>query len=123
MLGWRPEINYKGIVYKDVKYDTAVHAESARLISLHVGPPSAVLKGFLSATGPKGKDGFHHESKSDVLTRMTLQSDVGALAGHSHAIYIGRAPNTGTTCSASRPHEVSARAARRLCWSRNFICK
>ncbi|WP_449405973.1 TolB family protein [Massilia phosphatilytica] len=54
---------------------------------------------------------------------MTLQSDVGALAGHSHAIYIGRAPNTGTTCSASRPHEVSARAARRLCWSRNFICR
>lgn len=89
MLGWRTENNYNGVVHKDVKYDTAVHAESAWLIPFHLGAAPVVFKGFLSATGPKGKDGFHHPAEAEVLTRMALMVDIGALAGRPRVIFAG----------------------------------
>jgi hypothetical protein len=48
-----------------------------------------VFKGFTSVTGPKGKDGFHVETKTEVLTRVSMLFDVGALAGHPRSVYIG----------------------------------
>ena len=54
-----------------------------------LGPAPVVFKGFLSLTGPKGQDGFHTETKTEVLTRMSLLVDVGALAGHPRSFYFG----------------------------------
>jgi len=89
MIGWRTENNYNGIVHKDVDYDTAAHAESSWMIPFHLGPAPVVFKGFISVTGPKGLDGFHTETKTEVLTRMSWLFDVGALAGHPRTFYLG----------------------------------
>ncbi len=89
MIGWRTEDNFNGIVHKDVRYDTAAHAETAWMIPFGLGPAPVVFKGFLSLTGPKGQDGFHTETKTEVLTRMSLLVDVGALAGHPRSFYFG----------------------------------
>jgi hypothetical protein len=89
MVGWRTENNYNGIVHADVKYDTAAHAETAWMIPFGLGPAPVVFKGFLSLTGPKGKDGFHRETTTETLTRMSLLVDVGALAGHPRTFYFG----------------------------------
>jgi hypothetical protein len=89
MVGWRTETNYNGIVHADVKYDTAVHAESSWLVPFSLGPTSLTFKGFVTATGPKGKDGFHAETGTEVLARTALLVDVGALAGHPRTVYAG----------------------------------
>jgi hypothetical protein len=89
MIGWRTESNYNGIVHRDVDYDTAAHAESSWLIPFNLGPASTVFKGFITATGPKGKDGFHVETRTEVLARMSLLFDIGALAGHPRTFYAG----------------------------------
>jgi hypothetical protein len=89
MVGWRTESNYNGIVHADVDYKTAAHAESSWLIPFNVGPTSLTFKGFVTATGPKGKDGFHAETETEVLARMSWLFDVGALAGHPRTFYAG----------------------------------
>ena len=85
----RTETNHNGIVHADVKYDTAWHVESAWLVPFNVGPAPMVFKGFVAATGPKGKDGFHVETKTEVLARMALLFDVGSFAGYPRTAYIG----------------------------------
>ncbi len=87
--GWRTETNYNGIVHQDVRYSTAWHVESSWLIPFHLGPVPTVFKGFASVTGPKGLDGFHVPTETETLTRMSVLFDVGALAGHPRALYIG----------------------------------
>jgi hypothetical protein len=89
MVGWRSENNYNGITHTDVHYDTAPHAETSWLIPFGLGPVPMVFKGFLSATAPKGLDGFHVHTRPETLTRMSLLFDVGALAGHPRAFYLG----------------------------------
>jgi hypothetical protein len=89
MIGWRTEKNYNGIVHKDVDYDTAAHGETSWLVPFHLGPAPVTFKGFVSVTGPKGLDGFHTETKTEVLSRMSLLFDVGALAGHARTFYLG----------------------------------
>lgn len=89
MVGWRSENNYNGIVHKDVHYDIAPHAESSWAIPFGLGPVPMVFKGFLSATAPKGLDGFHVQTKPEVLTRMSFLFDVGALAGHPRTFLFG----------------------------------
>lgn len=89
MVGWRTERNYNGIVRRDVDYDTAAHAESAWLIPFNIGSAPVVFKGFLSVTAPKGLDGFHTETKTEVLTRMSWLVDVGAMAGRPRIFYLG----------------------------------
>jgi hypothetical protein len=87
--GARTESNHNGIVRADVDFSTAWHVESAWMIPFNVGPVPTVFKGFTSITGPKGKDGFHVQTKTEVLTRMSLLFDVGAIAGHPHTFYMG----------------------------------
>ena len=89
MIGWRTESNYNGIVHKDVDYDTAAHAESSWMVPFNLGPAPVVFKGFISVTGPKGLDGFHTETRTEVLARMSWLFDVGALAGRPRTFYLG----------------------------------
>ncbi|WP_066738670.1 hypothetical protein [Cupriavidus sp. D384] len=89
MLGLRTESNHNGISHTDVTYSTAFHAESTWNVPFHVASAPLVFKGFVSLTGPKGKDGFHTETKTELLMRTSLLLDVGALAGHPRVVYMG----------------------------------
>ena len=88
-IGWRSETNYNGIVHKEVVYDTVAHLDSAWMIPFQLGAVPTVFKGFASITAPKGLDGFHAQTRTEVLTRMSLLVDVGALAGHPRTFYVG----------------------------------
>lgn len=89
MAGWRSESNYNGIVHADVRYDTASHAESSWMIPFGAGALPLVFRGFVSATAPKGVDGFHVHTRPETLARVALLADVGALAGHPRTFYLG----------------------------------
>lgn len=88
-LGARHETNYNGITHTDLDYNTAWHVEGAWMVPFNIGPAPVVFKGFASITGPKGLDGFHVQTKTETLTRMSLLLDVGALAGTPRTFYIG----------------------------------
>lgn len=89
-VGLRTESNHNGIAHTDVNYSTAWHVESSWLIPFNLGPAPMIFKGFAGVTGPKGKDGFHQETETEVLSRISLLFDVGALAGGApRTFYIG----------------------------------
>lgn len=87
--GVRTETNHNGIVHADVDYSTAWHLESAWLVPFNVASVPVVFKGFAAVTGPKGKDGFHIETKTETLTRMSVLFDVGAPFGTPRTFYFG----------------------------------
>ena len=89
MIGARTETNYNAIVHSEVHYDTAAHAESSWMIPFNIGSVPVVFKGFISVTGPKGNDGFHVPTKTEILTRPALLFDIGALAGHPRTLFAG----------------------------------
>jgi nucleoside-specific outer membrane channel protein Tsx len=89
MIGARTETNYNAIVHSEVHYDTAAHAETSWMFPFNVGAVPLVFKGFISVTGPKGDDGFHIPTKTEILARPALLVDVGALAGHPRTFYAG----------------------------------
>jgi len=74
------ETNNNGIVSREVKFDTTYQLGAVWGVPFTLGTP-AIFKGFLSITGPKGKDGFGVETKTETLLRSSVQWDVGTLAG------------------------------------------
>lgn len=87
--GVRTESNHNGIVGVDVDYDTAWHLESSWLYPFRLGPVPLIFRGFASSTGPKGKDGFGVQTKTEYLTRASLLADVGSFAGYPRTVYAG----------------------------------
>jgi hypothetical protein len=88
-LGMRTESNHDGITNVDVHFNPAVHAESSWLYPFRVGPVPLVFKGFASVTGPKGRDGFGVQTKTELLARASLLVDVGSFVGHPRTAYAG----------------------------------
>lgn len=66
------ETNHNGIVGNSVHFDVAPALVSAW--SIPVG--SATFGGFIDVIGPKGKDGFGAETKTEVLARAKLMFNV-----------------------------------------------
>lgn len=66
------ETNHNGIVGKSVSFDPTWSVTSAWGIPLGAGN----LGGFASIVGPKGKDGFGVETKTEVLARVNYLFDV-----------------------------------------------
>jgi hypothetical protein len=68
------ETNHNGIVGKEVHFDTA-----AALTSVWSIPIAGIASfgGFLDIVGPKGKDGFGGQTKTETLFRATLLADLG----------------------------------------------
>jgi len=58
-------------------------------VPFHVGPLAASFEGFLDVVGPKGKDGFGNDTKTELLFRPKVMFDVGALFGHKNAFQVG----------------------------------
>jgi nucleoside-specific outer membrane channel protein Tsx len=87
--GLRTESNHNGITGRDVHFDTAWHIESSWLFPFRVGPVPLLLRGFASVTGPKGKDGFGVQTKTEFLARTSLLADLGSFVGHPRAVYAG----------------------------------
>ena len=67
------EWNYNGIVGTNVAFKTAIALSSAWAVP--AGP--GTFGGFLDIVGPKGKDGFNDDTKTEVLLRGTYMVDVG----------------------------------------------
>lgn len=67
------ETNYNGFVGEKVSFDPTWSVGSAW--SIPVGPGS--FGGFVSAIGPKGKDGFGNETKTEILLRVNYLLNVG----------------------------------------------
>ncbi len=68
------ESNHNGIVGKDVNFDTTGALVSAWAIPV---AGMATFGGFLDVVGPKGKDGFGADTKTETVLRTTLMFDVG----------------------------------------------
>jgi len=83
------ETNNNGIVNKKVDFDTTWQANALWGTFFHLGLP-ARFTGFLSVTGPKGKDGFGVETVTETLLRASLQWDIGTLASlNKGTVYAG----------------------------------
>ncbi|WP_449434608.1 hypothetical protein [Pseudomonas putida] len=67
------ETNHNGIVGRDVTFDTTWSAGS--VWNIPMGP--GALGGYLNVTGPKGKDGFGNDTKTEVLLYVSYLFDIG----------------------------------------------
>jgi len=77
-VNYSHEWNYNGIVGQSVNFKSAIESESAWSVPLGT---YVSFNGFFNVVGPKGKDGFGNQTKTEVLTRPELMFDVGQLAG------------------------------------------
>jgi len=82
------EYNNNGIVGGNVNFDTAWRWGTVWGFNFNAGLP-AVFKGFVNFTGPKGKDGFGGQTKTETLLNAALMWDVGAAAGMKDTVYAG----------------------------------
>ena len=87
--GVRTESNHNGISNVDVHFDPALHIESSWMFPFNAASVPLVLRGFVSVTGAKGKDGFGLQTTTEFLTRVALLVDLGSYIGQPHAIYAG----------------------------------
>jgi hypothetical protein len=83
------ENNNNGIVGQRVTFNSTWSIESSWGVPFHVGPLAASFEGFLDVVGPKGKDGFGNDTKTELLFRPKVMFDVGALFGHKNAFQVG----------------------------------
>jgi hypothetical protein len=67
------ESNHNGIVGRDVNFDLTYAVHSAWAIP--AGP--GTFGGFFDVVGPKGKDGFGNETRTEILARATYLFDIG----------------------------------------------
>ncbi|MBS0342693.1 MAG: hypothetical protein JSS56_19430 [Proteobacteria bacterium] len=72
------EWNHNGIVGTDVNFDLTVRAAASWDFPLG---NAWNLRGFLQVTGPKGKDGFGNQTKTETMAQVRLLADLGALSG------------------------------------------
>jgi hypothetical protein len=72
----------------DVKFDNTYALETAWMLPFALGVP-ARFQGFMSHIGKKGKDGVGAQTAAETLLELSLMFDVGSLAGHKDAIFVG----------------------------------
>lgn len=83
------ENNNNGIVGTPVNFRSTYSIESSWGIPFHIGALPVSFEGFLDVVGPKGKDGFGADTKTEVLFRPKVMFDVGALYGHKNLVRVG----------------------------------
>jgi hypothetical protein len=88
-LGWRKEQNHNGFVGRGISFDPTWYFESTGQVSFNLGPAPMLFRGFVSVTGPKGRDGFGIDSKTELMSRFALLADVGHWFGNPRAVYAG----------------------------------
>ncbi len=87
-LFWYHETNNNGIVGRSVNFDSTYQLSSAWSKGFELGLP-AKFTGYLTHTGPKGKNGFGVETTSSTVAHAMLMFDVGSLAGKKGNVYAG----------------------------------
>jgi nucleoside-specific outer membrane channel protein Tsx len=83
----RTEHNHNGIVGKNVTFNDTWAINSAWGIPIKGTP--LVFKGFFNVIGPKGKDGFGGETKTEILTEPELLCDISSFMGHKGTVFAG----------------------------------
>jgi nucleoside-specific outer membrane channel protein Tsx len=82
-LHYSREWNNNGIAGHSVTFDPAFEMETAWLYPFAIGPVPLAFTGFLNIIGPKGRDGFGNQTRTEILLHPKLLVDVGAIAAHT----------------------------------------
>lgn len=83
----RGEHNHNGIVGKNVQFDTTWGVSTAWLIAV----PAARGKftGYFDVVGPKGKDGFGDETKTELHGNAYFMVDAGSFFDKKDTVFVG----------------------------------
>lgn len=74
------EDNHNGVTNRDVAFDPAFEMELTYNIPLTFTGLPLTLAGFDNFIGPKGRDGFNRQTKTEILSRTNLVLDLGKVA-------------------------------------------
>ena len=83
----RGEHNHNGIVGKNVRFDTTWGVSTAWLIK--VPAARGRFTGYFDVIGPKGKDGFGDETKTELHGNAYFLVDVGSFFDKQDTVFAG----------------------------------
>lgn len=83
------EYDHNGIVGRSENFDLTWAVESSWTLPYQVGSLPAQFEGYLNFYGPKGRDDFGNETKTETLFHPRVMFDLGALAGHAKIVWAG----------------------------------
>lgn len=78
-LHFSHEWNNNGIAGHSVNFDSAPELETAWFYPFSLGPVPLAFTGFFNIIGPKGRDGFGDQTRTEILAHPKLLVDVGDL--------------------------------------------
>ena len=88
-IGGCREANYNGVVQKEVDFKTQYMVWTAWHKGFDMGVP-VTFKGWMNYVGPKGKDGFGVDTKTETVGDMYLMFDISSLFGRKNgAVFVG----------------------------------
>lgn len=79
-INYSQEDNHNGVTNRHVAFDPAFEMELTYSIPLTFTGLPLTLAGFDNFIGPKGRDGFNRQTKTEILSRTNLVLDIGKLA-------------------------------------------
>jgi nucleoside-specific outer membrane channel protein Tsx len=83
------EYDHNGIVRSAENFDTTWALESSWLVPFHASSLPLQFEGYLGIYGPKGRDDFGAETKTETLLHPRVMADIGALAGTKGRVFAG----------------------------------
>lgn len=83
------EWDHNGIVGGPENFDLTWALESAWQFPFALARLPLRFEGYLGVYGPKGRDRFGNETKTETLFHPRLMGDIGALAGHANRLWLG----------------------------------
>ena len=86
-IGACRELNYNGVVQKEVDFKTSYIVWTAWKKEFNVGIPM-IFKGWANFLGAKGKDGFGADTKPETLGDFYLMFDASSLIGRKPGAFL-----------------------------------
>lgn len=83
------EWDHNGIVGAAENFDATWALESAWQFPFALARLPLRAEGYLGIYGPKGRDRFGNDTRTETLFHPRLMGDVGALAGHANRLWLG----------------------------------
>lgn len=78
-LLWDKEWNHNGIVGKPVEFDSTIRFETSWSVPFALAGQGLAFEGYGIVNGPKGRDGFGQNTRTETLLHAKLLHDLGAL--------------------------------------------
>jgi len=83
------EYDHNGIVGRAENFDTTWAIESSWLLPFQASSLPLQFEGYLGIYGPKGRDDFGVQTKTETLFHPRIMADLGALAGAKGRVLAG----------------------------------